>query len=435
MKRVKQERIEDLSNIKVEGDFKSAFQMMDEGTESLFVTGKAGTGKSTLLRYFRAKTDKNIVVVAPTGIAAVNVEGQTIHSFFVFPPRIIQKEEVKYLNKDKLFEKIDALVIDEVSMVRADMMDAIDQSLKINTGEMNTPFGGKQVIFIGDLYQLPPVVEKEAKEVLEINYKTPYFFSANVFNDIKIKMFEMKTVYRQKDAGFIDLLNKIRENKCSAADMDKINARIIGAKASKMEGIITLTTVNRVASEINLGKLEKLPDSEHEYEADIYGEFDEKTFPTDKILKLKEQAQVMLLKNDPLKRWFNGTIGYVSYLDEDCVKVEVDGSVYEVKKEKWDKIRYTYDKKGDKIVSEIIGSFEQYPLKLAWAITIHKSQGQTFDNVIIDMERGAFTHGQTYVALSRCRSLDGIFLRQAITGRDIIFDRSIYEIENIFSRV
>ncbi|MBU4376612.1 MAG: AAA family ATPase [Candidatus Omnitrophica bacterium] len=422
------------TDLDMNDEFKSAFDLMENTKECLFITGKAGTGKSTLLKYFKANTGKRIIVLAPTGVAAINVGGQTIHSFFRLPPKIIRKDTIKRLRDKSLVENLDMVIIDEVSMVRADIMDGIDYALRLNRGRMKIPFGGVQMVFFGDLFQLSPVVENEAKELMEELYPSPYFFSAKVFNDCHIRAIELSTIYRQKDSSFMELLNRVRNKEYAQGDLDTLNNRVQKDTAiSKKDTTVILTTTNRLANTINQDRLSMLPGKEITYEATATGKFEESAYPTDTSLKLKKGAQVILIKNDPAKQWVNGTLAKVVALSNDSVVVDINGRTCDVPVVKWQKIEYSYDKDKDKIEDEVVGAFAQYPIKLAWAITIHKSQGQTFDKVIIDLGHGAFTHGQLYVALSRCTCLDGIMLKRPVTHRDIIFDRRIYEFKGRFA--
>ena len=424
------------ANLEINAEFKAAFGLMENTKDCIFITGKAGTGKSTLLKYFKANTKKKIVILAPTGVAAINVGGQTIHSFFKFPPKIIQKDAIRRLHNKKLVKELDVVVIDEVSMVRADLMDGIDHALRINRDEMKKPFGGVQMIFFGDLFQLCPVVDKESKEILSERYPTPYFFSAKAFGGADIKYIELSKIYRQKDGKFVSLLNRLRNKEHTEEDLKALNARVRKYSIdTAKDATVILTTTNSMASEINQSRLAKLSGKEFVYEATVTGKFDEKTCSTDVSLKLKKDAQVILIKNDPNKQWVNGTLGRIASLDHDSIKVDIDGSICEVPMVKWQKIEYSYNEDEDKIEDETVGTFEQYPLKLAWAITIHKSQGQTFDKVVLDLGHGAFTHGQVYVALSRCTHLEGIQLKRPVIHSDIIFDRRIYEFKDRFANL
>ncbi|MDP8216605.1 MAG: DEAD/DEAH box helicase [Candidatus Kaelpia imicola] len=412
-------------------EFKKAFSLMENSDKNIFVTGKAGTGKSTLLEYFRINTDKRIVVLAPTGVAAIKIRGQTIHSFFRFPPRLIQKQHIKKLRNKNLIKNIDVIVIDEASMLRADLLDAIDYSLRLNRAN-DIPFGGVQLIIFGDLFQLPPVVESEAKDLMTDIYKSPYFFSAKVFKEIDLEYIELKKIYRQRDNDFIELLNRIRVKKATKGDLDFLNRRLDYNIKNNSTGIVTLTTTNNQAKNINISYLNEINYREYQYDAEISSKFKESSYPVEAKLRLKKGAQVMLVRNDSLKRWVNGTIAEIVGLTQSDIKVAIDGEIHKVHRVSWEKIEYSYNSLDDKIEEEIVGSFEQYPIKLAWAITIHKSQGQTFNDVIIDMGFGAFTHGQTYVALSRCRTLEGILLKSPITHSDIIFDDRVYQFQKSF---
>jgi ATP-dependent exoDNAse (exonuclease V) alpha subunit len=422
------------ADLDVNDEFKSAFNLMENTKECFFIAGKAGTGKSTLLKYFKANTGKKIIVLAPTGVAAINIGGQTIHSFFRLPPKIIQKDIIKRLRDRSLVENLDMVIIDEVSMVRADLMDGIDYALRLNRGKMKVPFGGVQMVFFGDLFQLSPVVENEAKELLEGLYATPYFFSAKVFNDCNLRSIELSTIYRQKDSSFMELLNRVRNKEYTEEDLETLNERVQKNSAvSKEDSTVILTTTNSLANAINKERLARLPGREITYEAMTNGKFEESAYPTDTALKLKKGAQVIMIRNDPDKKWVNGTLAKVIALSADSIVVDINGRACDVPVVKWQKIEYNYNEDEDKIEDEVVGDFAQYPINLAWAITIHKSQGQTFDKVIIDLGNGAFTHGQLYVALSRCTRLGGITLKRPVTQRDIIFDQRIYDIKGRFA--
>lgn len=419
-------------DLDLNAEFKAAFDSMEYTSENLFITGKAGTGKSTLLKYFKANTGKKIVVLAPTGVAAINIGGQTIHSFFKFPPRLIQKDTIRRRRNTDLIEKLDAVIIDEVSMVRADLMDGIDYALRLNRHQMKKPFGGVQIIFFGDLFQLPPVVEESIKGILDEQYASPYFFSANVFNNSHLRHIELTRIYRQSDRKFIELLNRFRNKEHTGDDLDLLNMQFRKSIPNSNNTTVILTTTNSIAGVINKDRLARLPGQEHSYEADVEGKIEESAFPTNARLDLKKGAQVILLKNDPLKQWVNGTIARIASLSHGVIKVDIDGRICEVPRVKWQKIEYSYNQDDDKIEEDIVGAFEQYPIKLAWAITIHKSQGQTFDKIIIDLGYGAFTHGQVYVALSRCTSLEGITLKRPVIDRDIIFDERVHGFKDRF---
>jgi len=409
-------------NIVITEEFKQAFELMDNTNKCAYITGKAGTGKSTLLTYFRQKTKKNVIVLAPTGIAAINVEGSTIHSFFRFAPQLIEKANIQRdFNRQELFSKIDMIVIDEISMVRADLLDGIDYSLRINR-KTDIPFGGVQMIFFGDLYQLPPVVVgKDLTDYFEEHFGGYFFFNAKVFDELSFDYIELQTIFRQKDDHFKNILNCIRENRVTAKELSLLNARFNPRHTFDTTNVcLTLSTTNKIAEDVNQERMNSLTSKEFFYPATITGKFDKASYPTEPKLFLKEGSQIMMLKNDSQKRWVNGTLGLISELTEGEVTVEVDGTNYTIEKATWEVIEYQYNKEEKKIEAIVTGSFTQFPVKLAWAITIHKSQGQTFDNVVIDLGSGAFTHGQTYVALSRCTSLEGIILKTQIRQRDII---------------
>jgi len=313
-------------------------------------------------------------------------------------------------------------------------MDGIDHALRLNRGKMKTPFGGVQMVFFGDLFQLSPVVENEVRKLLEERYLSPYFFSAKVFNDCHIRSIELSTIYRQKDSSFMELLNRVRNKEHTKEDLDTLNKKVQKDMAvSKKDETVILTTTNSLANIINQDRLSKLPGKEITYEAVASGKFEESAYPADVSLKLKKGSQVILVKNDPDKQWVNGTLAKVVALSKDSIVVDINGRTFDVPVVKWQKIEYSYNEDEDKIEDEVVGAFAQYPIKLAWAITIHKSQGQTFDKVIIDLGHGAFTHGQLYVALSRCTCLDGIRLKRPVTPGDIIFDRRIYEFKERFT--
>ena len=413
-------------NLVITQEFQKAFDLMESTSKCAYITGKAGTGKSTLLTYFREKTKKNVIVLAPTGIAAINVEGSTIHSFFQLPPQLIEKRHItKDFTRQELFDKIDMIVIDEISMVRADILDGIDYALRINR-KKDIPFGGVQMIFFGDLYQLPPVVVgKDLTDYFEENFGGFYFFNAKVFKEISFEYIELQIIFRQKDDDFKQLLNSIRENKVTVNDLNILNTRFRPNHTLTSKDVcLTLTTTNKIAEDINQERMNGLTSKEFLYTAEIIGKFDKSSYPTEQRLILKEGAQIMMLKNDSKKRWVNGTIGIIKKLSDEVV-VEIEGTSYTIEKATWEVVEYQYNKEEKKIEAVVTGSFTQFPVKLAWAITIHKSQGQTFDNVVINLGNGAFAHGQTYVALSRCTSLEGIILKTQIRPRDIILDSKV----------
>ena len=419
-------------------DFRYALDALEKTGQNLFITGKAGTGKSTLLQLFRNTTRKKVAVLAPTGVAALNVQGQTIHSFFGFPPRIITPSEAarRVTRKDllRLYKNLQILIIDEISMVRADMLDGMDRFLRLNR-ENNQPFGGVQVVFFGDLFQLPPVVTRDPIEASYFTdyYESPYFFSARIFQDadFQIDMLELRKVYRQESRHFLRLLEAVRVNEVDYDDLEDLNERH-QPHFEETDGYITLCARNVTADRINQRELSMLNQPEFEFIAEVKGQFDPGLYPTEAALRLRQGAQVMFVRNDQEEKQFvNGTIGKIIQLNKDTILVETEGHGgkkrrIEVPKAEWEIIRYQATATGN-IETEVVGSFTQYPLKLAWAITIHKSQGKTFDKVLIDLGGGAFEHGQLYVALSRCRTLDGIVLRQPIRQQDIITDERVVE--------
>jgi ATP-dependent DNA helicase PIF1 len=410
-------------------EFSKALDLMENSKQHLFITGNAGTGKSTLLQYFKEKTKKKIVVVAPTGIAAINVGGQTIHSFFRFPPRLVTPQDIRLIrNKQELFRSLQTIIIDEVSMVRADIMDAIDGSLRINRSRPNEAFGGVQMIFIGDLHQLPPVLESELNEYFGDNFQSAWFFDAKVFRQIEYTKIDLQRIFRQADPHFVALLNKVRHNQITHSDLQRLNQLHNPTAAFAEDDLaITLTSTNALASEINQSRLDSLPSRDFYFDATITGDFDEKSFPTERRLRLREGAHIMMVKNDPNRQWVNGSLGVIQKLSQESIKVSFGGYSCFVEAMKWEKIDYEYNHETGKIEPYEIGSFRQYPIKLAWAITVHKSQGKTFDKVIIDLGNGAFAHGQAYVALSRCRSFQGIGLRTPIKLSDIILDDRVVD--------
>lgn len=425
-----------MKNIEVTTDFKNANACIEEG-KNIFLTGRAGTGKSTFLSYFQSVTKKRIVVLAPTGVAAINVCGQTIHSFFHFAPNIILKKvRKKYKNNDSgnVYTKIDAIVIDEISMVRADLLDCVDKFLRLNGPDRSCPFGGIQMIFIGDLYQLPPVVTSVEREIFSQEYASPYFFDAKVFKDgvFDMEFVELEKIFRQKDESFIDILNVVRNRSAQTQHFDLLNQRVdTQFKVSQNEYYVYLTTTNDMADRINHERLAALSGKSVLVYGIKSGDFSREYFPTLEQLELKIGAQVMMLNNDAAGRWVNGTIARIEDFIDDgegqqgIVISKEDGVIEEVFPHTWD--IYNYVMKDEKLISEVVGSFTQFPMRLAFAITIHKSQGKTFDKVVVDIGRGTFAHGQMYVALSRCRTLEGIILKTEILPRHIRMDWRVVE--------
>ncbi len=404
---------------------------MEAGPRCLFITGRAGTGKSTLLRQFRANTDQKVAVVAPTGIAALNVQGETIHSFFRFPPRPIVASDVEQVEDTSMYEALDSVIIDEISMVRADVLDGIDRFLRLNAREKSEPFGGVRMILIGDPYQLPPVVAGPAeRRYLRTNYKTPYFFSAAALRESGMETIELQKVFRQPESAFVELLNAIRTAHVTREVVTGLNGRcrpdFIPPDA---EPYVTLTTTNARAAKINAERLERLKGRYKRYEGEMEGAFavaESPPLPAPDVLALKKNAQVMFVKNDPERRWVNGTMGRVVELGETAIEVDLDdGSRVDVAPVDWEMVNYRYDRAQKRIEAETVGVYRQFPLTVAYAVTIHKSQGKTFDRVVVDLTGGAFAHGQVYVALSRCRTLDGLVLRRPLSRRDLILDGAV----------
>ncbi len=421
------------SPIQLNSEFNEILDVIEKDRENVFVTGRAGTGKSTLLGLLRRTTRRNAAVVAPTGIAALNVGGQTIHSFFKLPPKMIALNDIKKRRNHRFYKKIELLIIDEISMVRVDMIDVIDTFLRVNR-EDPRPFGGVQVVFFGDLFQLPPVISSAfEKQVLVQHYTSRYFFSAHVFQSgFPMRMIELQKVFRQEERRFIRLLDNIRLNQFDYDDLEELNQQV-GQQDWESDGdlSITLCSINATADRINKSELDKINAPLHEYSARVTGEFNERFCTADTHLWLKEGAQVMFLKNDTEGQYVNGTLGtIVSLEDEIIARVRIKGEYRHiaVERSEWEMLKYEIDPGNpEKFKTKVVGTFEQYPVKLAWAITIHKSQGKTFDRVKIDLGKGAFDFGQTYVALSRCRTLEGISLIRKLEPRDVIVDPRIVE--------
>ncbi len=420
-------------------EFQEILDLLNNSNESVFITGKAGTGKSTLLKHFIANTDKRFVILAPTGVAALNVGGQTIHSFFRFPPSIIRSEKiVSDYSKYDLYQNLEVVIVDEVSMVRADLMDGIDKALRKNMDKPNLPFGGVQMVFIGDLFQLPPVLTDRDRNYILNKYGGQYFFDATVFKTFQYRFKELTRIFRQSDeqTEFKSMLNNIRNNKVRNEDFTLLNSRY-KENAEELEDFIFLTTRRKIARRINKDRLENLPGQKFVYKGDLSGKYLklkaekegklEDKLPAPYLLELKIGAQIMMLKNDVFLRWVNGSIGRIVKLEEDVVQVNIGGKRYKIHKDSWDEIEYEYSRSTGGIEEKIVSRFKQFPLQLSYAMTIHKSQGKTFDNIIVDVGTGAFAHGQVYVALSRCTTLEGIILNNPIYPSDIIVDTRVIE--------
>ncbi|MDP3180568.1 MAG: AAA family ATPase, partial [Bacteroidota bacterium] len=434
-----------------------AFDFLQYTNQNIFLTGKAGTGKTTFLRNLKKQSPKRMVVVAPTGVAAINAGGVTIHSFFQmsFGPQIPVDPDkqrqvavpadgnvaagIKRFSREKIniIRSLDLLVIDEISMVRADILDGIDEVLRRYKNRYK-PFGGVQLLMIGDLQQLAPVVKDDDWAILKPYYETCFFFSSRALKRSKFMGIELNHIFRQSDQRFIDLLNKVRENRMDTGTLQELNKRYIpGFNPDEKEGYITLTTHNYQSQQINDSKLGQLKTKSHRFKAEVQGDFPEYSYPTDLELELKVGAQVMFVKNDlsPEKRFYNGKIGKIISIGEDEIEVQCPGEpeTIEVEKVEWQNSKYTLNETTQEIDEDVIGTFTQFPLKLAWAITIHKSQGLTFEKAIIDA-RASFAHGQVYVALSRCKTLEGLVLSSSIADFSVKNDTTVIQFSDDVER-
>jgi len=440
---------DDLQHIDLDNpEFQDAWGVLQCTHRSVFLTGKAGTGKSTFLKYICANIKKKTVVLAPTGIAAVNVGGQTMHSFFKIPFKPMLPDDPDYSNparmrkmlrytkeKVKLIQQLDLIVIDEISMVRADIIDFVDRVLRVYSGNMREPFGGKQLLLVGDIFQLEPVVTHDTRDILRRYYKNFFFFNARVFEHINLVSIELRKIYRQNDSEFISLLDRVRVNRATQADMARLNQRCNpDYQEVNDQFVITLATRRDTVDSINDEHMKALKTPEYVYEGAIEGDFPENSLPTAFNLALKEGAQVIFIRNDKEGRWCNGTIGKVTRLSDTSVFVALEnGEEMLVEREVWENMQYTYNEKDKKVEEKVLGSFSQIPIKPAWALTVHRSQGLTFNHVVIDFAGGAFTGGQTYVALSRCTSMEGITLLKPLSERDIIVNMAVVEFSRQFN--
>jgi len=407
----------------------AVLQLWEHTRQHVFLTGRAGTGKSTLLQHFRTTTRKRLVVLAPTGVAAVNVHGQTIHAFFGFGPDITPEKARRHaLRKKQLYRNLQALIIDEISMVRADLLDCIDQFLRVNGPRAGAPFGGVQLLFIGDLYQLPPVVLPEEERLFTTHYASPYFFDAHVLRTTPYTVLHLTKVYRQQDATFVTLLDAVRTGSVDQGQLATLNARYrVDVAGRDQAQSITLVTTNAMAERINANHLVQIRHKPCTFTGTITGTFHRPQLPTEETLTLKDGARIMMLNNEPRGQWVNGTLGYIATLAEEAgtvtIRVTLDnGYSGTISPYTWEAIRFVWDDTTQRIISEVVGSFTQYPLRLAWAVTIHKAQGKTFDTVVVDVGRGTFAPGQAYVALSRCRSLEGLVLLTPLKPEHVLVD-------------
>jgi len=431
-------------------EWQQALQIIQYTRRSLFLTGKAGTGKSTFLRHIAETTKKKHVILAPTGIAAINAGGQTLHSFFKLPFHPLLPNDSSYSIRNirktlkysgeltKLLRELELIIIDEISMVRADIIDFIDKVLRIYCRNMREPFGGKQLLLVGDIFQLEPVIKEDEWRLMQPFYASAYFFAAKVWQEMQLVSIELRKVYRQSDSQFIGMLDRIRQNHATDADLQSINARVNQSSKQKENGFeITLATRRDTVDYINDLHLSELEGDSTIFKGHIKGDFPETSLPAPMELEIKPGAQVIFIKNDKEKRWVNGTLGVVIYIDEGegiITVVDEDGHEYDVEREVWENMRYTFNEKEQKIEEEMLGSFIQFPLRLAWAITVHKSQGLTFRHVKIDFSGGgAFAGGQTYVALSRCTSLEGITLEAPIRRSDIFVRAEVVAFANRYN--
>ena len=421
-----------------------AYELVTKTNNSFFLTGRAGTGKTTFLKRVQAECDKKFIILAPTGIAAIVAGGETIHSFFGFPFEVLGAKTEHQMNpqKQQLLRHVDAIIIDEVSMVRCDMIDAIDRTLR-KLMHSSLPFAGKQMIFSGDMHQLEPVVNDDARAMLQDLYNTdkPFFYKAHVFKRFQLMSIEFRMVYRQDDADFLRILSDVRDAAMTQNDMERLNSRVLSPSDKGDELAIILTPYNIAAQEINERHLAGLDGDAHTYRAAITGQFKKKSAPVEDELILKVGAQVMFARNDTNKRWVNGTLATVAELATDSIVVRLEsGSVCKVERVNWEEYKYTYNSETKTMEKEMTGIFTQFPLKLAWAITIHKSQGMTFERMILDLKREIFATGQLYVALSRVRSLDGLYLTAPVyphyarTNGEIMAFANTYNDEELIDR-
>jgi len=404
---------------------RAILDLLENTDTNVILTGRAGTGKSTLIQYFRATTNKKLAVLAPTGVAAVNIQGQTIHSFCKFRPGITVAQ-VKRLGSQEtaLIRDLETIIIDEISMVRADLFDCFERFMRLHGPDSSQPFGGVQIIAVGDLYQLPPIVTRDEMEIFSETYPSPFFFDAHCFESAGFHKITLSQVYRQNDPEFVELLDAIRIGQIEDRHLELIN-RQYRSDYQEESMVVNLVSTNAMADRINQAKLDLLPGSARQYQGALSGDFNEQSLPTHGILKLKVGAQVMLLNNDSSGRWINGDLAQVIAMDGASIRVAFsDGTYDDIMPYTWERVRFVRDDDGA-IGSQVVGSFTQLPIRLAWAVTIHKGQGQTFDKAVIDFGDRTFAAGQAYVALSRCKTLSGLILKCPLERRHVFIDQRI----------
>ena len=413
-----------MTEVTLSAEQQAVFDRIETTSDHIFVTGRAGTGKSTLLNHLSWHTSKQVVICAPTGVAALNVGGQTIHSLFRLPIGVIADHEIEQTRElRKLLGTLDTIVIDEVSMVNADLLDAVDRSLRQARQRPHEAFGGAQVVLFGDPYQLAPVPgDADERAYFEDQYRSMWFFDAKVWGEADLTIYELSVIHRQHEAEFKYMLNAVRHGRVTAEIAKRLNDT--GARPAPTDGAITLATTNSTVTRINSAELAKLPGRALTARAEVSGEFGGRSYPADESLELKVGAQVMFLRNDSDQRWVNGSIGTVTKIDS-TVWVEVDGETHQVQPAVWEKYRYSYSQVTKSLKKDIVAEFTQFPLRLAWAVTIHKSQGKTYDRAIVDLGQRSFAPGQTYVALSRISELDGLYLSRPLRPSDIIVDDNV----------